>query len=105
MAVLCIIFGFLALLLLLSMLHVHAVLEYQEDLTLTLSLLFFKYRIFPAKTKKVRASDYSRKAIQKRKQKASKNKMRHKPRGIEKNHKLCFLREIMRVFISATAFF
>ncbi len=74
MTVFLIVLGLLALLLLLSMLTAHAVLEYRDDMTLTLSILFFKFRLFPAKQKKVRISDYSRKDTQKRKRKASKNK-------------------------------
>ena len=74
MVALLIVLGLMALLLLLSLLTAHAVLEYRDDMTLTLSILFFKFRLFPAKQKKVRISDYSRKDKPKRKRKASKNK-------------------------------
>ena len=68
MTALWIILGFLGLLLLISMLTAHAVIEYQDDVTLTLSVLFFKIPLFPAKKKKVRISDYSLNSIKKRKQ-------------------------------------
>ena len=52
MVALLIILGLAVLLLLLSMLTAHAVLEYRENVNLTLSVLFFKFRLFPAKKKK-----------------------------------------------------
>ena len=49
MIFLWILLGILALFFLLSMLPLHAILTYQEDATLTLSVLFLKIRLFPAK--------------------------------------------------------
>ena len=72
MVALLIVLGFVLFLLLLSMLTAHAVLEYRDDVTLTLSILFLKFRLFPANGKKVRISDYSRKSAKKRKRKTSK---------------------------------
>ena len=72
MVALLIVLGFVLFLLLLSMLTAHAVLEYRDDVTLTLSILFLKFRLFPANGKKVRISDYSRKSTKKRKRKTSK---------------------------------
>jgi hypothetical protein len=72
MTVLWIILGFFGLLFFLSMLTAHAIVEYQDDVTLTLSVLFFKIPLFPAKKKKVRITDCSRKPTKKRKTKKMK---------------------------------
>ena len=72
MVALLIILGLAVLLLLLSMLTAHAVLEYRENVNLTLSVLFFKFRLFPAKKKKVRISNHSKKSARKRKRKTEK---------------------------------
>ena len=84
MTALWIILGFLGLLLLISMLTAHAVIEYQDDVTLTLSVLFFKIPLFPAKKKKVRISDYSLNSIKKRKKKKTQNKKKKSTASVPK---------------------
>ncbi len=74
-----IIIGLLILLSLLSMLSAHIVLEYREDITLTLSVLFLKFQFFPTKKKKIRLSDYSKKAIEKKKRREQKTAKKKKP--------------------------
>lgn len=113
MIVLWILLGILILLFLLSMLSAHIVLEYREDVTLTLSVLFLKFRLFPAKKEKIRLSDYSQKAIEKRKRKALRAANKKKPqkqtatkqeatqqKGIME--KLKELRELLAVLLGKT---
>ncbi|MBO5305721.1 MAG: DUF2953 domain-containing protein [Clostridia bacterium] len=78
MIVLWILLSILVLLLLLSILSARMVLEYREDITLSLSVLFLNFRLFPAKKEKIRLSDYSKKAIEKQKRKEIKKAKKEK---------------------------
>ncbi len=80
MTLLWILLGILVLLFLLSMLSAHVVLEYRESVSLTLSVLFLNFRLFPKKKKKIRLSDYSKKAIEKRKRREKRLAKKQKPK-------------------------
>lgn len=75
MTILWILLGIIVLLFLLSLLSVRLVLEYREDVTLTLSILFFKFRLFPKDKKKSKHLFASKKTKKrKRKEKSPKEK-------------------------------
>ncbi|MBE6542787.1 MAG: hypothetical protein E7675_00150 [Ruminococcaceae bacterium] len=63
-----------------SLLKIGIVIGYKKDFTLALKILFFKIKILPAKKKKIKLSNYTKKKIEKAeaKEKASKEKKEKK---------------------------
>lgn len=92
--------GILIFLSLLSMLSAHIVLEYREDVTLTLSVLFFKYSLVPAKKKKTRISKKKGKQKKKQKPKEAPQKERATKKGVLE--RLGFLRELLTAMLEKT---
>lgn len=107
-----ILLGILVFLFLISMLPVHLIVDYRENITLTLSVLFLKFRLFPQKKEKVRLSEYSNKAIRKRKRRALKaaKKKKTKEQNTKKEEekekdileKLKELRDLLVVLLDKT---
>lgn len=58
--------------------RVRFVIEYADELVLYLKILFYKKTLIPQKEKKIRISDYTKKKIQKRKNKDSEKKTAEK---------------------------
>ncbi len=103
MIFLWILLGILALLFLLSMLSAHIILEYREEVTLTLSVLFLKFRLFPAKKKKSRFPAHTKKAAKKkrgRKTTTAEAKPSGEEKGILKNLK--DIRSLLAVLLERT---
>lgn len=92
--------GILIFLSLLSMLSAHIVLEYREDVTLTLSVLFFKYSLIPAKKKKTRISKKKGKQKKKQKPKEAPQNQQAPKKGILE--RLGFLRELLTTLLEKT---
>ncbi len=94
--------GILIFLSLLSMLSAHLVLEYREDITLTLSVLFFKYPLFPAKKKNIRLSKQKKKRETKpqKKGQSPNGETKAKEKGILE--RLGALRELLSVLLDRT---
>ncbi|MBE6662849.1 MAG: DUF2953 domain-containing protein [Ruminococcaceae bacterium] len=103
MLFLWILLGILALLFLISMLSAHVILEYREDVTLTLAFLFLKFRLFPAKQKKARLTKRTKKT-EKQKQVQKKQDTPEKPSGEEKGilEKLKDIRTLLTVLLKRT---
>ena len=74
MTALYVIAGIVALLVLLLLLPVRLSLVYKDDLSLTVSYLFFLFPLYP-KEKEVRLSDYTPKKLRKKKRKARKKRL------------------------------
>lgn len=76
MTALYIILGILLCLFLLLMMRVRVVLAFDDSIRVDLCILFFKFRLYPRKKKKIRVKDYSHKRYRKRlaKRRAEKKK-------------------------------
>ncbi len=92
--------GILIFLFLLSLLSASLVLEYREDVSLTLSVLFFKYSLLPAKKKKTRLLKKKEKQKKKQTSKESPQKEKAPKKGILE--KLDFLRELLTALLEKT---
>lgn len=78
MIALYIISAILLLLLLGAMLPVTLTVKYREELSVEMSVLTIKRRLYPKEKKKVKISDYSKKNIEKRRKKALKKALKAK---------------------------
>ena len=78
MIALYIIFTVLILLFVAAILPVSLCVKYKDEVTLSASVLSFKFFIYPKKKKKVKISDYSKKKLEKQKKKAIKNRLKKK---------------------------
>mgnify|MGYP003290890477 CR=1 FL=1 len=92
--------GILIFFALLALLNVHLILEYQEDVTLTLSVLFFKYALFPSKKKKETPSGPKKQRKEKKKEVSSNGETKPKEKGVLE--KLSTLRDLLGVLLKKT---
>lgn len=92
--------GILIFLSLLSILKAHIVLEYREDISLTLRILCFHYPLYPSKKKKIRPTKQKKKPKKQAKKQSSTKETPQKEKGILE--KLGALRELLSVLLTRT---
>ena len=85
MTALTVILVIAALIAALLLLRVKIVIEYQEELTLYIRILFFKIKIIPKKEKKIKISDYTKKKIAKRQKLSEEKEKKKKQKKAEKS--------------------
>ena len=92
--------GILMLLSLLSLLKANLILEYREDVSLTLRILCFRYPLYPSQKKKVRPQKQKKKPKKQDKKQPSTKEAPKKEKGILE--KLGTLRELLSVLLERT---
>ena len=81
MIALYIVFTVLLLLFIVAILPVSLCVKYKDEVSLSASVLAFKFFIYPKKKERVKISDYSKKKLEKQKKKAIKKRLKKKSKS------------------------